>query len=128
MSDWITFEKGLYGVSAAFLVSPLHHAVSLEDPVIEVYTGRGGRKQMRGRAMVRNILLVDLLEDGDPLDLYLDFGPSYRFLMKDPILQGGKVFSPNIKSIMHIYPRQPWRSLPDTHFEDIAEKVEFLLI
>lgn len=126
MSDWITFENGLYGVSTAFLVSPMHHSVSLEDTLIDIYTGRGGRKQMRGRAMVRNILLVDLLEDGDPLDLYLDFGESFRFLMRDPMLQAGKVFSPNIKSIVHIYPRYPWDSLSDPKFEEIAEKVEFL--
>ena len=126
MSDWITFEKGLYGVSMAFLVSPLYHAVSLEDTVVEIYTGRGGRKQMRGRGMVRNILLVDLLEDGDPLDLYLDFGESYRFLMRDPMLQAGKVFSPNIKTIVHIYPRHPWETVPDSTFHETAAKVEFL--
>jgi len=125
MSDWIPFEKGLYGVSAAFLVSPMLNAVSLEDAVIEIYSGRG-RKQMRGRAMIRNILLVDLLEDGDPLDLYLDFGESYRFLMRDPVLQAGKVFSPNINSVVHIYPRQPWEPLPDSRFEEIADRVEFL--
>jgi len=125
MSDWIPFEKGLYGVSTAFLASPLFHAVTLKDAVIEIYAGRG-RKQMRGRAMIRNVLLVELLEDGDPLDLYLDFGESYRFLMRDPILQAGKVFSPNIKSIVHIYPRQPWEPLTDPHFEKITAQVEFL--
>ena len=126
MEDWIPFEEGKYAVTRAVLTSAANNAVQLAEPVLEIYTGRFGKRQLRGFALVQNTALVDLHEDGDEIDLLLDLGADYRFLMENPVLQGGKVFSPNIRSVIHFYPRSPWRSLSVEDFETRLEALSYL--
>ena len=126
MRDWVVFEEGLYRVVTAFLVSPRENAVTLPETVIDIYTGRGGIRQLRGKSMVRNVLVVELLEDGDPLDLFLDFGGDFKFLMRDPIIQAGKVFAPDVRSIIHIFPRTPWEQISTETFQALSERLKFI--
>ena len=74
MSDWIPFENAIYLVEQAFLVANDNTAAFLEKTSIEVYTGRDGKKRLKGRGLVQNMLLVELLEENDDLDLILDLG------------------------------------------------------
>jgi hypothetical protein len=126
MEDWVPFEEGKYAVTRAVLTSAAHHAVRLAEPVLEIYTGRLGKRQLRGYALVQNTALVDLHEDGDEIDLLLDLGADFRFLLENPVLQGGKVFSPNVRSVIHFYPREPWRSLSIADFEARIEALSYI--
>lgn len=126
MNDWVAFEEGRYAVANAYLTSPEENAVRLAEPVLEVYTARSGKRQMKGYGLVMNTALVDLHEDGDRIDLLLDLGSDFRFLMKDPLLQGGKVFSPNVRSLLHFYPRMPWSPLSVGDFEMRVKRLTLL--
>ena len=83
MDNWIPFADGEYLVDRACLVSASQTAVALERVVVEVYSDRQGRGQLKGTGRVRNILIVELLEDNDELDLLLDFfNDSKRGIMR----------------------------------------------
>ena len=62
MSDWIPFENATYLVEQAFLVADDNTAALLERTSIEVYTGRDGKKHLKGSGLVQNVLLVELFE------------------------------------------------------------------
>jgi hypothetical protein len=102
------------------------NAVRLGDTVLEIFTGRLGKRQIRGQGLVQNTALVDLHEDGDEIDLLLDLGSGFRFLVKDPMLQGGKVFSPNIRSVIHFHLRRPWRPLSEKEYTARLDGLTFL--
>ena len=110
----------------ALLVAGENHAVSVEDVIVEVYSDRRGQRYLRGRGRVRNILMVELLEDTDDLDLLLDFGEEFKFLLKVPNLQVGKVFSPDVKSALQFTPKIPWHQIQQTEFEDILSRLHIL--
>ena len=125
MEDWIEFEEGQYAVASAHLVSPENNAVPMADPVLEIYTGRFGKRQMKGFGLVQNAALVELHEDGDDIDLLLDLGSDFRFLIENPVMQSGKVFAPNVRALLHFYPRKPWLALSA---EDFASRIERLTL
>jgi hypothetical protein len=126
MSDWIEFEEGKYAISRAYLTNDAQKGVMLLEPVLEIYTGRFGKRQMKGFGLVQNLALVELHEDGDRIDLLLDLGSSFRFRMENPILQGGKVFAPNVRSQVHFYPRQPWQALTPAAFDTQVGRLHLL--
>lgn len=126
MNNWIPFTEGEYMVEQALLVAGENHAVSVEDVIVEVYSDRRGQRYLRGRGRVRNILMVELLEDTDDLDLLLDFGEEFKFLLKVPNLQVGKVFSPDVKSALQFTPQIPWHQIQQTEFEDILSRLHIL--
>jgi hypothetical protein len=111
MDNWIPFAEGEYLVDQALVVADNHNAVLVEDVIIEVNADQRGRRYLKGRGRIRNILMVELLDDSDDLDLLLDFGEEYKYLLKAPNLQSGKVFSPDVKSILQITPQTPWQQL-----------------
>lgn len=113
-------------VEQALLVAGENHAVSVEDVIVEVYSDRRGQRYLRGRGRVRNILMVELLEDTDDLDLLLDFGEEFKFLLKVPNLQVGKMFSPDVKSALQFTPQIPWHRIQQTEFEDILSRLHIL--
>jgi hypothetical protein len=126
MSNWIPFTEGEYLVEQALLVSGEDRAVSVEDVIVEVYSDQRGQRYLRGRGRVRNILMVELLEDSDDLDLLLDFGEEFKFLLKVPNLQVGKVFSPDVKSALKFTPQIPWHQIQQTKFEGILSRLHIL--
>jgi hypothetical protein len=126
MINWIPFSDGEYLVEQALLFAGQDRAVSVEDVIVEVYSNRQGRRYLRGRGRVRNILMVELLEDSDDLDLLLDFGEEFKFLLKEPNLQVGKVFSPDVKSALQFTPRIPWRQIQQTEFGEILSGLQIL--
>ncbi|MBW2449109.1 MAG: hypothetical protein JRE92_01620 [Deltaproteobacteria bacterium] len=126
MDNWIPFTEGEYRVEQALLVAGEDRAVSVEDVIVEVYSDRRGQRYLRGRGRVRNILMVELLEDSDDLDLLLDFGEEFKFLLKVPNLQVGKVFSPDVKSALQFTPKIPWHQIKQTEFGDILSRLHIL--
>jgi len=113
-------------VEQTLLISGEDHAVLVENVIVEVYSDKQGKRYLRGRGRVRNILMVELLEDSDDLDLLLDFGEEFKFLLKAPNLQVGKVFSPDVKSALHFIPKNPWYQIQHADFEDIMSRLHIL--
>lgn len=126
MSDWIPFENATYLVEQAFLVGDDNTAASLERTFIEVYTGRDGKKRLKGSGLVQNMLLVELLEDNDDLDLILDLGENFKYLMKKPNITAGKVFSPNVKSFLQFDPISPWKQISELEYKKLTNGFKLL--
>ena len=126
MNNWIPFTEGEYLVEQALLVAGEDRAVPVEDVIVEVYSDQRGQRYLRGRGRIRNILMVELLEDSDDLDLLLDFGEEFKFLLKVPNLQVGKVFSPDVKSALQFTPKIPWHQIQQTEFGDILSRLHIL--
>ena len=126
MKDWIPFENATYLAEQAFLVAADNNAALLEQTIINVYTGSGGKRSLSGTGLVRNILLVELLEENDDLDLILDFGGEFKYRLKTPELSAGKVFSPNIKSSIQFTPTAPWHQIPESEFDVFLSQLNFL--
>ncbi|MFC1881161.1 hypothetical protein ACFL2S_06655 [Thermodesulfobacteriota bacterium] len=126
MENWIPLGEGEYLVEQALLVAANESAVAVDDVVVEVYADQRGQRYLKGRGRIRNILMVELLEDSDDLDLLLDFGDDFKFLLKEPILQAGKVFSPDIRSVLQFFPQTAWRQIPQTEFDDLMSRLRLL--
>ena len=126
MENWIPLAEGEYLVEQALLVAANESAVAVDDVVVEVYADQRGQLYLKGRGRVRNILMVELLEDSDDLDLLLDFGDEFKFLLKEPILKAGKVFSPDVRSVLQFFPQTPWRQVPQTEFDNLMSRLRLL--
>ena len=126
MSDWIPFENAIYLVERAFLVADDNTAALLEKTSIEVYTGRNGKKRLKGSGLVQNMLLVELLEENDDLNLILDLGENFKYLMKKPNITAGKVFTPNVKSHLQFDPVSPWEQISESEFAKLTNSFKLL--
>ena len=126
MKDWIPFENATYLAEQAFLVAEDNSAALLEQTIINVYTGSGGKRSLSGTGLVRNILLVELLEENDDLDLILDFGGEFKYRLQTPEISAGKVFSPNVKSSIQFTPSTPWHQIPESEFDVFLSQLNFL--
>ena len=126
MTEWIPFENAAYLVERAFLVAEDKTAAALEQTVVTVYTGSSGKKQLNGTGMILNMHMVELLENSEELDLLLDFGGEYKYLMKTPDIAAGKVFSPTVKSHLRFVPVEPWHPVSETEFEALVKQLKLL--
>ena len=126
MENWIPFAEGEYLVDEALLVAENRNAVRVENAIIEVYSGSEGRRYLKGRGRIRNILMIELLEDSDDLDMLLDFGDEYKYLLKMPTLQSGKVFSPDVRSVLQFTPLTPWQKIPQDEFNKLLSRLRIL--
>jgi hypothetical protein len=126
MAGWIPFVEGEYIVDQAFIVAADDRAVAIEDAVVEVYAVPGGGRQLKGSGRLRNMLLVQLLEDQDRLELVLDLGDEFKYRLIEPDLQSGKCFSPDAKSTLHFRPSAPWEQVPQADFEKLMSRLTVL--
>ncbi len=126
MNNWIPFTDGEYLVEQALLVAGEDRAVSVEDVIVEVYSDQRGQRYLRGQGRVRNILMVELLEDSDDLDLLLDFGEEFKFMLKVPNIQVGRVFSPDVKSALQFTPQMPGHQIQQIEFVSILSRLHIL--
>jgi hypothetical protein len=55
-------------------------------------------------------------------------GAEFKYILKDPILKGGKVFSPDVKSSLQFLPQQPWEQIQQEEFEALYSRLNFLTI
>ena len=92
MTQWIPFAEGEYLVDQAYLLAADNSAAVLENVIVEIYSDRQGNRHLKGHCRVRNALMIELLEDNDELDLFLDFGDEFKYWLKVPELNAGKVF------------------------------------
>ena len=126
MTNWIPFAEGEYLVEQAFLVAPDGSAAALEHTIIEVYLNRQGQRYLKGRSRIRNMVMIELLEENDDLDLVLDFGEEFKYYLKQPELQAGKVFAPDAKSTFWFTPKSPWKQIPQNEFEELLSRLKLL--
>ena len=126
MNNWIPFSEGEYLVEQALLVADNHQAIFVEEAIVEIYSDQRGRRYLKGRGRVRNILMVELLDESDDLDLLLDFGGEFKYLLKVPNLQAGKVFSPEVKSVLQFTPQSPWQQIPQDQFGTLLSRLRIL--
>jgi hypothetical protein len=125
-TDWIPFEEGEYIVERAFFFSPEGSAVLLDDAAVIISLDRMNRRRMSGMGKIRNILLVDLLDEHDEIDLALDLGGKFKYLMRKPAIEAGKVFSPDVRSALRFIPRTPWERVSEADFEALRSRCRFL--
>ena len=126
MTEWIPFGEGRYLAERAVLVAVDGRAVELEDTVIEVVEGKGGKRRLTGRGRVPNVLVMELLDEGQELDLLLDLGGEFKYRLRAPGLQGGKVFAPGVKSFVQFVPHSPWEQVPEADFSSLMARVRIL--
>jgi hypothetical protein len=126
MNNWIPFAEGEYLAEQAFLLATDQTAVALENTVIIVRQDNSGKRHLQGRSRVRNFLIVELLEDNNDLDLVLDMGREFKYYLEKPELRAGKVFSPDVKSILRFTPSQPWEQMRPGEFEKLLAGLRFL--
>ena len=126
MDNWIPLGEGEYLVEQALLVTEDDKAVAVDDVIVEIYADKRGQRHMKGRGRVRNILVVELLEDSDDLDLFLDFGDEFKFLLKEPNLQAGKVFAPDARSVLQFIPQSPWQEVVPDAYADLMTRLRIL--
>ena len=126
MNEWISFEEGRYLAQRALLLAVDERAVVLEETIIEIAEGPGGKRRLSGRGRASNALMVELLEEGYELDLLLDFGGEFKFRLRAPAIQGGKVFAPGVKSFVQFVPRSPWEPVAEADFNSLMTRVRIL--
>jgi hypothetical protein len=126
MVDWIPFGEGRYRVERALLLAGEDRAVAVEDAVIDVTEGPGGRRRLQGRGRVGNELLVRLLDESEDFDLLLDLGGEFKYRMRRPGIQGGKVFSPGVQSFIQFAPQTPWEQLSEEQFSSLTSRIRIL--
>jgi len=116
-NEWVPFEQGEYIVIKAFLIADNKSTLDVDRAMIEIYKGPKGIKQIKGTGMIRPVLMVELLEENDNIDLVLDLGGKYKYYLKKPELQAGKVFSQDVSSALHFYPSKPWEQITESEFD-----------
>jgi hypothetical protein len=126
VTDWIPFEDGRYSVPEAFLMAAGNVAVALHNPYIEIFTGRTGKRWLKGGSLVQNFLMVELMEESDELDILLNAGEDFGFLMQSPEIQAGKVFSPSVRSSLKFMPTEPWQPLTPDEFRQLKSAMKLI--
>ena len=126
MTQWIPFTEGEYLVDQAYLLAADDSAAALENVIVEVYSDRRGIRHLKGHCRVRNMLMIELLEDNDDLDLLLDFGDEFKYRLKAPELNAGKVFSPSAKSTLWFAPSIPWEQIPEKDFVELVSRLHLI--
>jgi len=127
MHNWIPFAEGQYLTEKTLMLAANQIALVVEDAIVEVYADSHGQRYLKGRGRIRNILMVELLENSDDLDLLLDFGEEFKYRLKEPNLQSGKVFAPDVKSFLQFTPTSPWEQIPEDEFEDLVSRLRILI-
>ncbi|MFZ0242760.1 MAG: hypothetical protein WAL90_14040 [Desulfobacterales bacterium] len=125
-TDWIPFEDGRYGVPEAFLITIGGAAVVLDNPFIEIFTGKTGKRWLKGGSLVQNELVVALLDESDDIDILLNAGEDVAFLLRSPDIQSGKVFGRAVKSSLKFIPTRPWEPLTPAEFRQLKSGLRLL--
>jgi hypothetical protein len=124
MAHYTMIEEGTYPIEAAFLYTADHSAVTLEDGIIEVYLNGDNERRLRGSGRAFNRLLVELLEDHDDMNLLLDLGDSFRYVLEAPLIRAGR--SLDVKGLIHFAAETPLRKLNAESFESLRSRLRLL--
>lgn len=126
MAHWIFIEEGTYPAEEAFLFTPGYTGMVLENVMIEVYLNGENERRVRGQALAINLSLVELLEDHDDIDMLLDLGGQFKYVLKTPTIRAGKVFAPDVKSIFHFVAQSPLEKLNESDFSSMRERLALI--
>jgi hypothetical protein len=126
MTEWVPFENGEYIVLEAFLMTPDQQATGIEKAYIEVSTGPGGRRHVMGKGMARPFWIVEMHEENEVIDLVIDLGGEFKYLLREPILKSGKVFSPTTNALVQFFPSGPWEQISEEEFQEIKAGLGFI--
>jgi len=126
MTQWIPFAEGEYLVDQAYLLAPDNCAAALENVIAEIYSDGQGTRHLKGHCRVVNAFMIELLEDNDDLDLLLDFGDEFKYRLKAPELNAGKVFSPTAKSTLWFAPTTAWEQIPEKDFSELMSRLRLI--
>jgi hypothetical protein len=107
-------------------MTPDHQALGLEKAFIEVRTDAQGMRHVSGSGMVRPSLMVELHEDYEYIDLMIDLGGEFKYCMKEPELQAGKVFAPDVSSLLRFSPTRPWEQISQEDYRSLSDRLNFL--
>lgn len=124
MAHYTMIEEGSYPIEAAFLYTADHSAVALEDGIIEVYRNGDNERRLRGSGRAFNRLIVGLLEDHDDMNLLLDLGDSFRYVLESPFIRAGR--SLDVKGLIHFAAENPLRKLDGASFETLRSQLHLL--
>ncbi len=122
MGEWIPFGEGLYLVENGYIAGTEGNPVSMIDGSLEVYLDSDDKRRLKGSGRIENALLVELLGDNETVDLLLDLGSEFKYILKDPEIKGGKVFTPNVQSRIHFYPKTAWTQITENEFKKLIGK------
>jgi hypothetical protein len=117
MTDAIPFVDGEYLMEQAVFIGPTRSAARLLHPVLEVVTGRLGKRLVKGRGLMRPFLLVELMEDSEAIDLLIDMGQAFKFLARNPSIKAGKVFAPEVSAIVQFSLTTDWEPVSESGFK-----------
>jgi hypothetical protein len=126
MDQWVPFAEGEYVIEHAFMLTPDGSGVAVENAVIEVFADPKGIRQVKGKGMTRPALMVSLHEDNEVIDMVIDLGSGFRYYLKEPSLQAGKVFSPEVMAFIHFFPSGPWEPLSQADYDALINRVKML--
>jgi hypothetical protein len=70
--------------------------------------------------------MVELLEEGQEPDLLIDLGGEFKYRMRNPRIQGGKVFASGVKSFVQFVPQSPWEQVPEADFNFLMARIRIL--
>ncbi len=118
-------REGTYIIEEAYIVTEdLARHVPMKDAFLEVQREPSNKLTVHGKATVRNASIVELLEEYEKLDIVIDMGEGFKFYLRNPIIQGGKVFSPNILSTIRFMPTESFELLQDGEYKKIKTYLE----
>jgi hypothetical protein len=123
MAHYIGIAEGTYQVDEAILLTPGYGAIGLDQALIEVYLNQSLERRLKGSGLAVNTLLVELLEDHDDIDILLDLGGEFKYLLASPTISGGKMFSPDVKSLILFSANSPARKLDMDEVESIRSRL-----
>lgn len=126
MSQTVPFEEGSYLAERAFLVASNDAAVAIDEVVIKVFYDNRRNRRMNGAGFIENYLFIRMHEESDEIDLLLDMGGEFKYSLKNPILQSGKVFAPGVKASLKFTPTSPLEPVPEPEFNARAARLNFL--
>lgn len=126
MDEWIPFEEGKYRVERAVLIASDDNGMELKDAVLEIWKDPRGRRRMRGRGRGRAANMVSLLDEGDELDLLLDLGEEFKYRLRHPRIQSGKVFASDVESVIQFIPQGPWEPMAAVEFDALLSRVRII--
>ncbi|MEJ5300229.1 MAG: hypothetical protein WHS38_04490 [Thermodesulforhabdaceae bacterium] len=117
-------REGTYIIEEAFVITTNEprRGIALRDAFLEVEKD-GNHKIVHGRATVHNLSLVELFEDNELLDMIINMGEGFKFYLKNPAIQAGKVFSPTVSSTMRFIPRESFDHISDTEYAKIVDSI-----
>lgn len=126
MAHFTMIEEGSYPIESAFLYTADNNAVSLEEGMIEVYLNGDNERRLRGSGRAYNRLIVDLLEDHDDMNLLLDLGESFRYVLDAPLVRAGR--SLDAMGLIHFAAESPVRKLDAKDFESIRSHLHVMTV